>query len=173
MPFVPLFTIAQQTGALTSVILTDTSTGSDVAIVSRRAFFQKYDATYLVPTGTTTNYVVWNYAASTITINNLLFSDFALNVTVQWLDVDNEVLHTKTILSDFSMYNNDFQYSLIYDEATGQASLNDTNWYTNRIALMTELNSAQIAVTNMSNITSAQSCINRATYLRNNKSKFY
>jgi len=59
MPLTPAFTFVNPAGVPSSVIGTDTSTGSDVLIVSRRIYFEKTDGTYLVPSGTVTDYIPW------------------------------------------------------------------------------------------------------------------
>ncbi len=150
----------------------DTSTGSDVAVTQRRIYFIKNNGTYLVPTGTPTDYVVWAYASSTKSVD-ILDKDYGLNIRVDWLNVSDAVLYTKTILYNFSMYNNDFNYSLVYDEANGLASLNSANWLMGRMKLYVALNDATTSVESMSDITNAQEADDRGTYLRENTNLFY
>ena len=172
MAFVPNFSISQITGQPSILTLADTSTGSDVAIVSRNVYLQTASGTYLVPTGTTTSYIVWAIANSTISIN-ALDKDYSLNITVNWNDVLGAVLYTKTILSNFSMYNSDFEYSLISTEANGQASLNSINWLASRMRLRLSLDDAYNAVVEAGSITNGQAANDRGTYLRENLNLFY
>lgn len=112
MSYVQGFTVALSSNAAT-LTYTDTSTGTDASIASRRIYMQKFDGTYLVPTGTSTDYVVWALSdGSTKTLTSILSQDEALNITVQWLDVSNTVLYSKTVLYNFSGYAKIFFYQL-------------------------------------------------------------
>ena len=86
MPILPSFSTSQTLGVPESINFTDTSTGSDVNIVTRHVYMQAYDGTFLVQEGTTTDYEIWDYAASTITFD-VLTKDYALLITVEWLGV--------------------------------------------------------------------------------------
>ena len=172
MPLTPNFGTSQTIGLANVIDLEDLSTGSDIAVTQRRVYFSRYNAAYLVPSGTTTDYVEWAYASPTKSVDILLY-DQSLSITTQWLDVSDTVLYTKTILFNYAMYNNDFNYSLVYDEATGLASLNSTNWLMGRMKLYVALNDATTSVEAMSNITNAQEADDRGTYLRENKNLFY
>lgn len=83
MALVPSFTASPQVGNPSVIILTDTSTGSDSNVTVRHVYLRKSDGNFLVPTGTTTDYIVWPYTDQTITID-VLEKDRALWITVQW-----------------------------------------------------------------------------------------
>lgn len=172
MAFVENFSVSQTIGVPESFTLTDTSTGSNVLITQRRVYLQKSDGTYLVPSGTTTDYIEWDWVDSTILLD-VLDKDYALSILVQWLNVSDAVLYAKTTLSGFSMYNNDFNYSLVYDEANGLASLNSQNWLFGRMKLYVALNDATTSVVSMNSITNGQAADDRGTYLRLNPNLFY
>ena len=125
MALTPSFSIYQTLGFPGTVNLQDTSTGTDVAVISRQVFLITSQATYLVPTGTTTNYIAWILSNASISINALT-KDYSLQIVVNWLNVGGAVLYTASQVVNFEMYNADFEYSLIYDEASGLASLNST-----------------------------------------------
>ena len=55
MPLTPNFSTSQQAGLPSDVVVTDTSTGSDVAIVARRVYLVNYAGEYVVADGTTTD----------------------------------------------------------------------------------------------------------------------
>ena len=172
MALTPSFSIYQTLGFPGTVNLQDTSTGTDVAVISRQVFLITSQATYLVPTGTTTNYIAWILSNASISINALT-KDYSLQIVVNWLNVGGAVLYTASQVANFDMYNADFQYSLIYDEASGLASLNSTNWLMSRIKLMIALDDSNNAVTRASNIAAWQAVNERATFLRENKNLFY
>ena len=101
MSFVPNFSVALGADAST-LTFTDLSTGIDGSIASRRIYLQKYTGLYIVPDGTTTDYILWPLIdGSTEILNKILNKDYALSVTVQWLSSSQVVLYTKNILYDF------------------------------------------------------------------------
>jgi hypothetical protein len=111
MALTPNFTATQLLGLSSTVVVTDTSTGSDVAITSRRVYFRTDAGAYIVPSATTTDYVAWSIANSSINID-VLTKDMALYVRVEWLDVNGIVLYYKETLYGFKSFNEDFLYQL-------------------------------------------------------------
>ena len=85
MSFLPSFTVSQPVGENNIVTVTDTSTGTDSAINARRVYLRKSDGTFLVPEGTATDYVDWAWADTSIDID-VLDKDYALEITVEWLE---------------------------------------------------------------------------------------
>lgn len=171
MPIVPLFNVSQTIGNPSIITLTDVSTGTDVAITQRRVLLQESNGNYLVPAGTTTSYVQWSYLEPSISIN-ALDKDYALYITVQWLNVTNNVLYTKTTLYEFSLYNRTFSYSLVRRQASIPTIINDTNWLNNKIWLRVSLEDAVEAISLGGDISASQNCLDNATNLRIN-SNFY
>jgi len=88
MAFVPLYTVEQLQLTPNILRVTDTSTGSDKDIKSRRVYLKKSNGEYLVPQGTTTNYIVWGLSSSTIDVN-VLDKDYALYIEVKWVSDPN------------------------------------------------------------------------------------
>lgn len=175
MPLVPNFTTSQQAGLPSNVIITDASTGSDVAIVSRRVFLVNYAGEYLVADGTTTNYTVWPLAQSSISID-CLSADTALQVTVNYVDAGGVTLYTKTSLAGFTLYNETFYYSLTQGQAAiSQPSyiLQDTTYFSNKSKLRVLIDSGNQAVTLGYDITTAQICYDLATDMVSNQNYLF
>jgi hypothetical protein len=175
MPLTPNFSTSQQAGLPSDVIITDTSTGSDGAIVSRRVFLTNYAGEYVVADGTTTNYTVWPLAQSSISID-CLTQDTALTVTVNWVDAGGVTLYTKTSLAGFTLYNMTFYYSLTQGQAAvGNPSyiLQDNNYFQNKSKLKTLIESGNNAVTLGYDITSAQECYDLATFMVTNQNLYF
>lgn len=168
MALTPNFSIGQVMGVPANVVLTDTSTGSDVTIVGRRIYLYTDAGTTLVPTGITTAYNDWPLADTTITIVNVLPKDYSINANVRWVDVDGNTVVEKTILTNFNMYNQLYNYSLVSQEANGLASLNVANWLNYRMSLYLALNDSDTSIIDMSSITNGQTANDRGTYLREN-----
>lgn len=175
MPLTPNFSTSQQAGLPSNVVITDTSTGSDGAIVARRVFLTNYEGEYLVASGTTTNYTPWPLVDTTISIN-CLSQDTALIVTVNWVDAGGVTLYTKTSLAGFTLYNETFYYSLTQGQAAvGNPSyiLQDNGYFSNKLKLRTLIDSGNQAVTLGYDITSAQVCYDMATYMVTNQNLYF
>jgi len=116
MAFNPNFSATQTLGLPNIVTLTDMSTGSDAAIASRRIYLEQYNGSFLVPSGTTTDYIVWATGSASKTLD-VLTVDTALNITLQWLSVGGTVLYESTQLYVFTLYNEQFDYGLTSDQS--------------------------------------------------------
>ena len=77
MPLTPNFSTSQAVGEPSVITVTDTSTGSDAAIASRRVYLVDYEGNYVVAAGTTTAYTPWPLAQTSIDID-CLTEDMAL-----------------------------------------------------------------------------------------------
>lgn len=165
MSLVPNFTAGQAIGLPSQVVLTDTSTGSDGAVTQRRVYFKKVGNSYLVPTGTTTNYVSWSYALASKTFD-ILNIDYALLITVEWLDVSNNVLYSKSKIYEFSLYGKNFQYQLTQGTISIPNVSIEGEYYLNKGRFETEIDNAAIAVELIGNQAYSQAALDRATNYR-------
>ena len=172
MPLSPNFTGTQQIGLPSCVYLTDTSTGSDTAVTQRRAYIQDVQGNYLVPSGTTTDYVVWALVDTSISID-CLTQDTAPYCLVQWLNVSNTVLYSKTILCDFRLNNLQKSFSLTQSLTSDPRILQDTNWFLNKMILRCNIDDSVQAVEIGGNQQVAQGALNRATYMTENSNLFF
>lgn len=173
MPFTPNFSMSQSFGTPSVVTATDTSTGSDGSIASRRITLTTYNGNTLVPAGTTTSFVAWPLLTNPISID-ALDKDYALSIRVDWLAVDGTtVLYTKTQLYQFSMYNEEFYYSLTSRQSSVPSIIMDNVYYMNKLKLRVDLDSAQQAVFYGEDISSAQYCLDAGTELRLNQNKYF
>ena len=112
MPFVPSISVSQLAATPQNITLTDNSTGSDAAISVRRVYIQTAIATYLVESGTTTDYEVWSYSTDNITLD-VLTTDQCVNIIVQWLNVSNVVLYSYENQYPLAEYNKQFLVYLV------------------------------------------------------------
>ena len=145
MPLSPNFTASQNSGTPNLIFLTDTSTGSDGTITKRRIYLLQSNGTYLVPTGTATNYIEWALVDVTTSLN-VLIQDTALSITVQWLTASNVVVATKTTSFAFTAYNETFYYGLTESQVANANLTASTNWYQTKMILRVELDSAYQAI---------------------------
>jgi len=172
MPFIPNFTASQYSGTPSIITLNDTSVGSDVTIASRRVYLLQANGTFLVPAGTTTDYIVWDLVDTSIDLD-VLSQDSALSITVQWMSGINTVVTSKTISFAFTAYNETFYYGLTESQVANSNLSASTNWYQSKLVLRVELDSADQSITFASDIYSAQAALNRATYISTNQAYFF
>ena len=172
MSFVANFQAEQFSGTPSSFTLTDTSTGSDPSITYRRVYLLQANGSFLVPQGTTTDYIVWDYADASI-ILDVLAQDTALSITVQWMNALNGVVTYKTTSFAFTAYNETFYYGLS-QSLVGNANLSaSTQWFEWMMDLRVQLDSCSQAISYASDIYTAQAALNRATYISTNSSYFF
>jgi hypothetical protein len=172
MPISPSFTASQNSGTPNLIFLTDTSTGSDVTITKRRIYLLQSNGTYLVPTGTNTDYIEWALVDTTTSLN-VLIQDTALSITVQWLTAGNVEVASVTTSFAFTAYNETFYYGLTESQVANANLTASTNWYQTKMILRVELDSAYQAISFASDIFSAQAALNRATFISTNQSYFF
>lgn len=166
------FTVAQSILAPSSLVIADTSTGTDAAVVTRRVYLQTAMGTYLVPANISTDYNLWPEPSANLTLN-VLNADYALSILVQWLDVGNTVLYSKEQIYCFTLYSEQFYYYLTQQQAAGNANIQDTNYFNNKIKLRTFIDSANNAVEFASDIYGSQECLDAAAYMVDNQNDFF
>ena len=175
MPLTPSFSTSQTVGNPSVIVVTDTSTGSDPLVTSRRVYLEDYEGNYVVPAGVTTSYVPWPLSSPSISID-CLTEDAALQVTVQWLNVANTILYTSSSLEGFTLYNETFYYSLT--QAQSMISnpgfiIQDKNYFNNKMNLRLYIDSGNQAISLGNDIVSAQICYDAATYLVSNQQNYF
>jgi len=166
VPIVSNFSVSQVAGAPENIVLTDTSSGSDGTITSRRVYIMQSDGAYLVQSGTTTEYEVWAYADSTITLD-VLTEDKAVKITVQWM-AGAVVAYDKIAYFGLTLYNETFDYEQTQLIVANNKLSSDNNFISSKSALRTYIDSGNEAVSLATDIVSAQICYDAATALREN-----
>jgi hypothetical protein len=161
----PAFTVAQTVGNPSVLVITDTSTGSDGTITQRRVYLQKADGTYLVPDGTTTDYIEWALADTEIEID-ALDKDYGLSILVEWLNVSDVVVEDLEDEYALSLYNETFDYGLTQLLAVNPLLINDNNFWNNKSDLRTLIDSGNQAIAYGGDIFACQQCFDKATELR-------
>lgn len=165
MAFVPNFVAIQPFGTPNLIEITDTSTGSDSNIVTRRIYIRKADGTAIV------DGAVWDYPDMSISLD-VLTKDTACEITVEWLDaipsstVDPIVLYNKVIMYGFTEYSEMFDYGLTQMMTANPLLINDNDFFPHKSDLRTSIDSGNQAIIYAQDLYAAQQCYDRATNLR-------
>lgn len=172
MPIVPAITVAQSPLAPENVILTDTSSGSDASITSRRAYIQDSEGNYLVESGVVTDYNVWALATNPITLD-VLTTDTAVTITIQWLDVSNNVLYSFDDEYCLAEFNKGFLYYLEQQLSLNPGIQQDANYDANVSIFWSNIRGALNAVSTGDDIAASQACLNRCNNMRLNQTFYF
>lgn len=171
MPLSPAFTVSQSAITPASLTVNDTSTGSDVAIVSRRVYVSDSNGKYLTGNGIV-NYTAWALANISITLN-ILTEDIGASITVEWIDISGTVLYTLNNTFPLPEFNKQFLYYLVQQQGLTPGIVQDTNYSSNLSVFYVNTVAGINAVTYGNDIDAAQACFDRATYMRLNEDNFF
>ena len=173
MAFVPSFTVTQGSD-ITTFSIEDSSSGTDAAITVRWIYLQLSDGSYLVPSGTTTDYIVFPIVSGigdTIDLE-VLNTDYAISITVQWRS-NVASLYSSSEDYGFSNYQKQELYNLT---STAQASnptiIKDETYLMSKLKLFESVVSGDNAIEQGADISSAQQCYDRGLAIVAN-SNFY
>lgn len=158
------------------VIITDTSIpsnsyatyGIDRRIITIKDVF----GNFIVPAGTTNNYIDWALLNNPISLM-ILTQDIAVNIQVDWLDLSGNVLYTLNNNYCFSQYNKQFLYYLIQLQAHTFNIIQDTNYWRNINVFWANIIGAINAVQIGNDISASQACLNRATNMALNQAYYF
>ena len=168
MALTPSFTAVSVSGYPSQIRLTDTSSGSDGAIANRRVYIATCTGSFLVPTGTTTEYSVWNLIDRGGTTINLdvLSKDYAVLITVQWVDINGVVLYDTSANFGFTLYNETCDYGLTTVMSSNPLLINDNNFFKNKSQLREAIDSGNQALVIAADLYNAQQAYDRGTAIR-------
>lgn len=159
------FTATQTVGEESTVTITEVVVGTDVLVTQRRVYLQTDNGTFLVPDGTTTDYVQWAIADLSIDID-CLDKDYGLRIVVEWLDVNDVVLYDDEQFVGLTLYNESFDYLTTQLMASNRILINDNSFWGNKSKLRTLIDAGNNAISFASDLNNAQSCYDDATALR-------
>jgi hypothetical protein len=178
MAISPAFSTSQVLGDSSEIVITDESTGSDVAVVSRRIYLTDnkglyYDEDNL--TGTTTAvYEEWaDFPGTTTKTLDVLAQDRTFNVRVDWVNSGGTVLYTLTKIQSFRLYAKTYYLNSIKAQSSNNNLKNNANFYINLIKLLVSIKEAEDSVDLLQDISSSQSALNRAKKIVDNPSYLF
>lgn len=173
MAFNPLISVTQSSETPSNITVIDVSTGTaDPAVTQRRLFIQTAQGTYLVPTGTSTDYISWALVNEFITVN-VLTEDTCVNIIVQWLNVSNVVLYEYENQYALAEYNKQFLVYLVSAQGLTPGVVQDSSYSGSMATFWVNIIAGINQVTFGDDIAGGQASFNRATEMRLNQAKFF
>ena len=167
------FTAESVSGSPSDILFTDTSTGSDVLVTSRRIYISDTNGDFIVESGTSTEYEVWAIPLATPITLDLFTSDKAVKIVVEWLDVTNVVLYDYTIDAiGFTEFNEEFLYGQTQLMTANPLLINDNNFWNNYTKVRTLIDAGIKAILFASDLYNAQLCYDSATDIQD-ESQYY
>jgi hypothetical protein len=166
--FVPSFSITPSISP-SSFTITDTSQNGPSGASTRTILLYQSNGTLLVPG---INFPINAGAGDSITISPLT-QDIALNVVVNYTASNGTVLFSSNVIFAFLQYTLLFLYQLTESQSSTPAITQDTNYYTNKMQLFTEVQSALNAINTGLDLAGAQFCIQRALVFTQNQSLYF
>ena len=168
------FSVAQLNQS--TIQLVDQSTGSDAAIYERRIYLYKYNNSTIVPEGTTTSYILWPIADTEITLNDILDTDYCLNITVESLssNPDPSGTYTKNNAYCFKDYNEEFMLALVAETNVALPTIVNSNSFVyNWMQMRLYVEEAKEAIDNASDVMNGQLLLNLANNMRDNQNYYF
>lgn len=161
MALTPNFSTSESLSDNNLVTFTDTSTGTDLTLTTRRIYVRLANGNYLTTSGesTASAYESWSYADSSIQLD-LLTNSTTANVTVDWY-AGATLTYTKTILCEWDLYDYLFAFELIQDQTANPGIIQDKNYYSNFFQFITNIWNSESAVTYGDDLYSSQAALDR------------
>lgn len=172
MPLSASFATSQTVGAPQSINFVDTSTGSDSSITVRRVYMQTSNGSFLVENGTATDYELWQYSDLSTSFN-VLTKDYALLITVEWLDSGGNVVYSYQMITGFTLYNETFDYQLTQVLTGNPTRITDNQFFEQKSQLRECIDSGDQAILLAADIVAAQQCYDRGTNIRLNSTYYF
>lgn len=172
MAFVPDFTATQVLGQPSQIVLTDTHTGTDAAVVAARVVITDSAGNSIVESGNTNSYSPWANIANPLTLTVFSTKDKAVYVTVNYVNISGTTLYSKIYLKGFLLYAITYYIFIIKSQSSRPQLVDKANFYDSTIKLITEIQNATTAIT-YNDIMSAQAAMDRVYQLISKPSYFF
>lgn len=171
MAIVPSISVSQSAGTPQNVTVTDTSSGSYGTITKRRIFMSDCLGNYFTGNGVV-NYDDWALANTSVTLTTLT-QNTAANILVQWLDNADVVINEYNNNYPLSQFGKQFFFYLVQLQGLTPGVYQDTNYSGNLALFWANIVGGDNAVTIGNDLSGAQNCYNRATFMQLNESSFF
>lgn len=173
MALTPNFTANQLSSDPSSLLFTDTSTGTDGTIVNRRIYVKLANGNYLTSGGvsTTAAYDNWTYSDLTITLSLLPRSE-SPTITIEfWNSTALVYTITKDFCFDFGDYI--FGLGLTMMQVANNNIVQDYDWYANKMKLIVNTQDAETAILYNDDILLSQNSLDRNWFMIQKQSTYW
>ncbi len=174
MPLTPNFSSSESLASPNLITFSDTSTGTDNTLTTRRVYVRLANGNYVTAGATqssTSAYTSWNYSDPSITID-LITQSTPADVTVEWY-AGSTLVYSKTILMLWDLYDYLFAYEEIQSQTATPTIISDSNYYSNFFRFITNIWCAENCVTVGSDLYSSQSILNVNQNMINNATIYF
>lgn len=173
MPLTPNFSGTESLANNNEITLTDTSTGSDGTITTRRVYIKLANGNWLTEAGesTTVAYESWSYGDSSIVLD-VLSQTTSCDITVEWY-AGATLTYTKTISFIFNLYDYLFALQLLQGNTSSPNQIQDTTFYVNFMQFIVNLFNEENAITYGDDIYSSQNAANQNNLMIQNESYYF
>lgn len=166
MPISPAFTVSQSIVDTANLTFSDVSSGS-ATLTTRRIYILNSSGAYVVPTGTTTSYIVWPYSDASIEVTLPVDIAQSCNVTVQWYNGVTLVTElTQAVEWDLQQWL--FAFGLLQTQTSQPRIVQDTQYWPDTWTFLTNLILSESATEDMADIYSAQSSLDSNEFIMSN-----
>lgn len=159
----PNFSSDQSSSDPSVITFLDISLGTDSTITDRQIQVVLADGTYLVPDGTSTNYIDWPYGQTSIVVD-LLKRSTAAFVTVSWL-AGSTVTYTKVLPMEWDFADILFLFGLLSFQTSNPTIISDANYYSNVFIMISNVWMSETAISDMDDVFSSQSSLDKNFYM--------
>lgn len=173
MPLVPNFSSSESLAYPNLITFTDTSTGTNLSLTTRRIYCRLANGNYLTTAGesATSAYESWSYSDASIELD-LLTQSTTASVTVEWY-AGATLTYSKTILMEWDLYDYLFAFGLIQNQTSSPGIIQDQSYYSNFFAFITNIWNSEAAVTYGDDLYSSQGALNINQNMITNASKYF
>jgi hypothetical protein len=173
MPLNPNFSATESLADPNEITLTDTSTGSDGTITTRRVYIQLANGNWLTEAGesTTVAYESWAYADTSIVLD-VLTKSTACTITVEWY-AGAVLTYSVTEEFVFNIYDYLFALETLQGVTSEPDLIQDTGFYSNFIKLIVDIFNSENAITYGGDIYSSQEALNRNNLMIENEAYYF
>ncbi len=175
MPLNPAaFSVTQSLAEPSQITLTDTSSGSDATLTTRRIYILLANGNWLQDDGSessTEAYIIWPYGDTSITLD-VLGGSTACSITVNWYD-NSTFKYTADDAFCFNLQDYLAALQILQGNTSSPDQLQDTPYYNNLMQFIVNLFNEENAIEFDGDIFSSQGAMNRNQLMINNEALYF